>query len=54
LREYKRLETVIDYDFGKVGTGEEAHYDWQSSVGREEAGARFVSPGGETTSIGCN
>jgi hypothetical protein len=31
LREHKRLEAVIDYDFGKSGTGEEAQYDWQSS-----------------------
>jgi hypothetical protein len=32
LREHKRLEAVIDHDFGKIGTGEEAQYDWQSSI----------------------
>jgi hypothetical protein len=30
LREYKRLQAVIDHDFGKIGIGKEAQHDWQS------------------------
>jgi hypothetical protein len=32
LREHKRLQAVIDHDFGKIGTGKEAQHDWQSST----------------------